>query len=230
MGKNIGKRKKRKATIIILFVMIVLLGSTGGAYWYVNQQEEEEDIKVAENQTLMTAQIFQINGNEITFQEAEEADFSQVTNEKEGRGEKAERSSEEDMSAQGNSAKGTDREMPQGGASGGERPSGEMPQGGALGGEMPSENMSDSNRDESDSKEQEKNSQTEKKESTTENQKIYTITGAEQTMLIPVGTSVTTTMGTVTTFSRLAAGDMVKLLLETNDAGDQVIVGVWMIE
>ena len=55
------------------------------------------------------------------------------------------------------------------------------------------------------------------------------LTGEEETMLIPVGTTVTTQLGTTTTFSRLATGDMIKILLEKDENGKDVIVGIWMI-
>lgn len=54
-------------------------------------------------------------------------------------------------------------------------------------------------------------------------------TGEEQTILIPVGTTVTTKLGTQTTFSRLAAGNDIRILWETEDDNEQ-IVGIWIID
>ncbi len=48
------------------------------------------------------------------------------------------------------------------------------------------------------------------------------------TTLIPVGIKVHTTTDTVTTFGRLVSGDMIKILMETNDAGEEVITEIWM--
>ena len=45
---------------------------------------------------------------------------------------------------------------------------------------------------------------------------------------IPVGTDVTTKLGTVTTFSRLAAGDYVALVTE-KDGSEDVIVAIYII-
>lgn len=48
----------------------------------------------------------------------------------------------------------------------------------------------------------------------------------EKIMTIPVGTSVYTKLGTTTTFSRLATGDEVTILIE--DDGTESIVKVWI--
>lgn len=39
-----------------------------------------------------------------------------------------------------------------------------------------------------------------------------------------------TAADTETTFSRIATGDVLKLLLETDDDGNEVILEIWMIE
>ncbi len=54
-------------------------------------------------------------------------------------------------------------------------------------------------------------------------------TGEKKTILIPVGTTVTTKLGTKTTFSRLAAGNDVRILWETEEDEEQ-IVGIWIID
>lgn len=48
------------------------------------------------------------------------------------------------------------------------------------------------------------------------------------TKYIPVGTDVTTKLGTVTTFSRLAAEDYVALVME-KDGDEEIIVAVYII-
>lgn len=49
------------------------------------------------------------------------------------------------------------------------------------------------------------------------------------TVQIPVGTKVTTRLGTETTFSRLAAGDNIKMLVQEED-GEQVILEIWIVD
>lgn len=101
-------------------------------------------------------------------------------------------------------------------------------------GEMPSDmeqgavSAESDKSEDSSSKVENKNSDKEKEE-TQRNKTMYTLTGEEETTLIPVGTTVTTQLGTTTTFSRLAAGDMVKLLVEKDKDGEDVIVGIWII-
>lgn len=50
------------------------------------------------------------------------------------------------------------------------------------------------------------------------------------TATIPVGVTVHTAADTDTTFSRLASGDLLKILLETDTDGNEVIVEIWMLQ
>ncbi len=49
------------------------------------------------------------------------------------------------------------------------------------------------------------------------------------TVQIPVGTQVTTRLGTVTTFSRLAAGDNIKMLVQEKE-DEQIILEIWIVD
>ena len=57
----------------------------------------------------------------------------------------------------------------------------------------------------------------------------YQLTGDEKTMLIPVGTPVTTLLGTNATFSRISSESMVKIVTEKDANGNEVIVSVWIV-
>ncbi len=70
---------------------------------------------------------------------------------------------------------------------------------------------------------------TDSTDSFTYNNVTYELTDEAVTTIIPVGTDVTTKLGTVTTFSRLAAGDKVALVAEEQD-GKQIIVAVYIID
>ena len=62
----------------------------------------------------------------------------------------------------------------------------------------------------------------------TEESVTYIVLDEERTMVIPVGTDVVTKLGTVTTFSRLASGDVLKIL--TEKSGDEdVILKIWIV-
>lgn len=54
------------------------------------------------------------------------------------------------------------------------------------------------------------------------------MSGKSVTTLIPVSTVVHTTAGTETAFQRLAAGDLLKLLIVTSEDGEEVIIEIWM--
>ena len=54
------------------------------------------------------------------------------------------------------------------------------------------------------------------------------MSGESVTTLISVSAVVHTTAGTETTFQRLAAGDLLKLLIETSEDGEEVIIEIWM--
>ena len=58
---------------------------------------------------------------------------------------------------------------------------------------------------------------------------MYTSTNKSATMTIPVGTDVITSLGNKTTFSRLSNGDVIKMIVETDQDGNKVIVGIWMV-
>lgn len=58
----------------------------------------------------------------------------------------------------------------------------------------------------------------------------YEATGESETMLIPVGTAVYTASGSKTTFSRLATGDVLELLLEAKENGEEEIIQVQIVE
>lgn len=256
-------KKKKAIFIIILFLLICGIGIGGSVIWIKqNESTTEEEITVKENQSLIVAQINTINGNEITFAEAEEVDLSSLkgggmgenkgASENNGNGDGSSMDESQNGREQNASSKNAmdGQQMPQGGMGesqgqsggnmpgggdmpsggmpgGGDMPSGGMPGGGDMpgGGEMSGGNDSGRSRTE-DSSQEESGDKNEK----AKNKTMYQVTGEEQAMLIPVGTAVTTQFGTTTTFSRLAAGDMVKILLEKNENNEDVIVGIWMIQ
>jgi hypothetical protein len=53
-------------------------------------------------------------------------------------------------------------------------------------------------------------------------------TGNQQTWTIPVGTDVVTKLGTTTSFSRLASGDYIRMLVQ-NGTDSQDILKIWIV-
>lgn len=185
--------------------MIIGVG-VGCYYFFFLKNHKEDEIVVKENQILITAQINQINGNEIVFQKAEEIQISEMPSEK-ARQQEADGSQSDNQKAEGRMKNAGIPERAEGGAGNGQVSEG-------INESEPNNNTSNRNQG---------------KENENEERTMYSLTGEEETMLIPVGTTVTTQLGTTTTFSRLATGDMIKILLEKDENGKDVIVGIWMI-
>lgn len=182
------------------------------------------------------AQLTAVRGNEITYLLAEESGSASTekTEEKEGRNQQAR---EEGMSRDGsgmpNMGSGEMSGMGGNGMSG--MGSGEMPDMGSNGmSGMESGGMPDMGSMMSGTGEMFGNmsgmgytqNQTTDDGTFTYNNVIYNLTETEVTELIPVGTEVTTKLGTVTTFSRLRAGDNVAIVRD-KDSGE--ITAVYII-
>ena len=58
----------------------------------------------------------------------------------------------------------------------------------------------------------------------------YTLTGEEEALRIPVGTTVTTSLGVKTDFDALSAGDIIKCSVEKDSSGNDVVTEVWIME
>jgi len=202
--------KNRKCIARCLFLMlaggIFLCGCQKQETETANSTESTEEIKLEKGQSWVYGQIASINGNEMTYYIMEEETDSDDIEESEKTTEKAE-----------TSERGERPQMPEGGPNGempegfeGERPKipeggfkGEMPEG--FEGERPKIPEGGFNR-----------------ESRVKEEKTVTVQ-------IPVGTKVTTRLGTETTFSRLAAGDNIKMLVQEND-GQQEILEIWIVD
>ncbi len=177
---------------------------------------------LGENQSYVYAYVSEIRGNELTYTELEESVVTAYLEQQEAT-EKTE-AEEDGISADGSGDKGMestkewqndgempdrpDGEAPSGEAPNGEAPNGETPSGEALGGGMPD--------GESPSGERQSGEFRRRNTETT-------------TTLIPVGVTVHTQSDTKTTFRRLASGDIIKLLMETSEDGEEVITEIWML-
>ena len=201
---RVEKNKKRKKKFFIstgVFLLFIIIGTF---FWYTQIRETEtevessDNIQVASNQELVLGQITVINGNEMTFVLVEESENTESTSQQTERGT---RQPVSDETASGETVSG---EMPAGEMPAGETSAGEMPAGEMPTGEIPTEETSESS------------------------DVTYTALDEERTMVIPVGTEVVTKLGTVTTFSRLASGDVMKIL--TEKSGDEdVILKIWIV-
>jgi hypothetical protein len=58
----------------------------------------------------------------------------------------------------------------------------------------------------------------------------YTLTGEQQELRIPVGTTVTTSLGVETDFEVLTAGDIIKCSVAKDIDGQEIVTAVWIME
>lgn len=141
--------------------------------------------------------------------------------------EKSDRASSGDMPSGDMPSGGMPSGAPNGDMSSGDVPSGapngDMPSGGMPSGDMPSG-------DSTDGTEQTENGMPSKASGKSGGFGKNAMGSGETVIaLIPVGITVHTSSDAKTTFNRLVAGDMIKILMETNDAGEEVIVEIWML-
>ena len=225
--------KKKKIIAIVLGVLLVA-GAVGGIACATGNSDE---ILLKENQRYVYAYITSIQGNEITYMELEESVVTVMLEPETEGGEQEDTAAdkaknEEDNPLQSGGMPNMNN-FPGGGGmpdmsnfpGGGEMSDmsnfpggGEMPDMGSFpgGGEMP--DMSNfPSRGETG------------KENGSDGMQFSGMAEAVTTY-IPVGVTVHTAADVATTFSRLADGDLVKMLVESKDAETEVIEEIWMLQ
>ncbi len=246
--EKVKKWKKKKRIVVALggFFLVCLAVFTI-LFFCLNQQSEIDEVELKSNQKMIYGTITELYGNEITYQVLDKSETlsSDVV-------------SDEVSTNEMPSGDFGGGEMPSGDFGGGEMPSGdfgggEMPSGDFGGGEMPSgdfgggmptrDDTSDTTSDEVSENPSNHNEETTVNgrnglqsggmgDTTTSStsSSTYHETGESVTANIPVGTTVTTKLGTVTTFSRLAVGDTVSMIIETLKDGTEMIMSIEIIE
>lgn len=223
--QNRGHMKTKKCKVMIGVVLVAILV---GVVWYVGWGKNMPartaanttvEIKKSAGQEVVIAKITSIKGNEITYAVAEEVKDEEASQNQRPQGERP-------NFEEGERPSFGEGERPS--FEGGEMPNfdrGEMPdmsqmpsRDGQSRGEMPSRGQQDGG---SASRRNETNQ-------FTYDDKTYRIGNESITTYIPVGTDITTKLGTVTTFSRLAADDYVALVIE-KDGDEEVIAAVYII-
>lgn len=218
---------KRKKLVIAVLAALSAAAGTAGVVFGINSGEKEEVI--GENQSLIYAYVTSIEGNEVTYMEVEESVAEAAVTAAQGRegqtsdedGASGESSSfAEDSSSvvsrTGESSDGEETSMetrPERGENsagttveGTDDASMEQPPTGAPAGEKSTELPQEGGFEKGEAG-----------------------SGSTVTTYIPVGVTVHTASDNETTFSRLAAGDLLKILVENDDDGEQVIVEIWML-
>lgn len=216
---------KKKAVAGGIVALAAVLGG-GGIFAWTRRTADTETL--ADNQKYVYAYVTSIEGNELTYMEVDESVVEAYL-----------ASSTEDTE---NAEKGRDGSgVPEGsdgsGAPGGSDTAGAPGDGlGAPGGMPRGTSGTDDSTETSDGMPQEENGDM-PGDATSDGTGSNGggapggnggMSGKSVTTLIPVSTVVHTTAGTETTFQRLAAGDLLKLLIETSEDGEEVIIEIWM--
>ena len=223
---------KKKAVAGGIVALAAVLGG-GGIFAWTRRTADTETL--ADNQKYVYAYVTSIEGNELTYMEVDESVVEAYL-----------ASSTEDTE---NTEKGGDGSGAPGGSDGSGAPGGSDTAGapgdsteasgdgsGAPGRMSQGPSGTDANTETSDGQPQEENGDM-PGDATSDGTGSNGggapggnggMSGKSVTTLIPVSTVVHTTAGTETTFQRLAAGDLLKLLIETSEDGEEVIIEIWM--
>lgn len=229
---------KKSCAALVLCLCLLLSGGCG-------KTEEEE--KLAENQAYVYAMVTSIQGNEITYTEIEESLITSILgaetdteigpesgDETTGglKDEANDRPGDEttgdlkDETTGGPKDEANDRPRDETDSVTGNGPEGEMKN------DINSKSGEESRNESGRTKDAPMTGDFYQENSSSAQQMrggLNLMSGGETvTTYIPVGTPVHTTADAVTTFSRLAAGDVLKMLVETREDGTETIVEIWM--
>ena len=215
--------KKRKITMLFLIAGLLFSGCGKSD---ASDATDISSVKLKSSQKIVIGKITEIAGNEMTYTILKKASA---------------KSSSSDQSKNSNSGNAPD----QNGNGNDSSNAGNTPdQSSSSNDSSNSGNASDQGSNDNDSSNgsggmpamqngSSKSKSTSKSKSNTNSKKksmtMYTSTNKSATMTIPVGTDVITSLGNKTTFSRLSNGDVIKMIVETDQDGNKVIVGIWMV-
>lgn len=220
--QRVKNRKNKKSWIIVLLVLFMMAGA-GVCYGYLpkaHTADESKEPVLEEGQEYTYAKITSILGNEMEYVivDAQTVDFKGIQ----------ENGSEKNGYGYNENA---GEEMPDAATQDGEKPlarqaldnTGIMP----ATREMPVKNSTDAADGPDIPLPFAQNSA-----DATQDIVIMTYTETDEAgqMQIPVGTEVETKLGTVTTFSRLSNGDIIKMLLQKDDTGNKELIRIWIME
>lgn len=203
----------------IVVILILFMAAGAGVYcWYLPQThaaDENNEPALEEGQEYAYAKITSILGNEMTYVEleAQAVDFNDLR-EKDGANENAS-GAKRDMAGQ-REERVSDGDMPTDGDMQ------NMPAAGAMPANSAAARAGRSG--------VQKNSAQDKTDYTQAAVMTYSETDVTGQIQIPVGTEVETKLGTITTFSRLSNGDIIKMLLQKDDTGSNELMKIWIVE
>lgn len=216
---------KKKAVAGGIVALAAVLGG-GGIFAWTRRIEDTETL--ADNQKYVYAYVTSIEGNELTYVEVDESVVEAYLASSTENTENAEKGGDGSGAPGGSDGSGAPGGSDAAGAPGdGSGAPGRMPQG-TSGTDAGTETSDGQPQGENDGMPGDTALDGTEKNGGEAPGGNGGMSGESVTTLIPVSTVVHTTAGTETTFQRLAAGDLLKLLIETSEDGEEVIIEIWM--
>ena len=224
---------KKKSTIFLVSLAL-LAGTISGC----GTSKTTTEVKAGENQTLTYAMVTAIEGNEMTYREVDESMVNRLSgtnrNSKKSSGSQSSASTQKKSNWQSQSGTNSKQWQSSGNSKDSQSSDGNVQQSqeneNSQPPMMPTTEMPSMNNESDSAASTEKTNGSEgtstTKSSGTNSSKM---SGKTTTVQIPVGVTVHTASNTNTTFSRIRSGDMLKVLLQKDDDGKEVIVGIWMV-
>lgn len=219
---------KKKVTIVVVIVLVIVL-IAACVMWRIGGVETESAL--GDHQKYVYAYVSSIEGNEVTYMEVDES-VAKAAEERAKEKAKAEDGAGSDSTGQGDKSDGgTDSAGQSDKNDGGIDSAGQSDKSGSTGSDGDKSGMGTPPGIDGSSG----GGQTPPDMDSTEMPQgapggMSDMTGETVTTMIPVGVTVHTTSDTTTTFSRLASGDLLKILVETDSDGNEVIEEIWMLQ
>lgn len=207
---------KKKVTIVVVIVLVIVL-IAACVMWRIGGVETESAL--GDHQKYVYAYVSSIEGNEVTYMEVDES-VAKAAEERAKEKAKAEDGASSDSTGQGDKSDGGTDSAGQSDKNDGGTGSDEDKSGMGTPPDMDGSSGGDQTPPDMDSTEMPQGAPG----------GMSDMTGETVTTMIPVGVTVHTTSDTTTTFSRLASGDLLKILVETDTDGNEVIEEIWMLQ
>lgn len=219
---------KKKVTIVVVIVLVIVL-IAACVMWRIGGVETESAL--GDHQKYVYAYVSSIEGNEVTYMEVDES-VAKAAEERAKEKAEAEDDAGSDSTGQGDKSDGGTGSAGQSDKNdGGTGSAGQSDKSGGTGSDEDKSGMGTP----PDMDGSSGGDQTPPDMDSTEMPQgapggMSDMTGETVTTMIPVGVTVHTTSDTTTTFSCLAAGDLLKILVETDTDGNEVIEEIWMLQ
>ncbi len=219
---------KKKVTIVVVIVLVIVL-IAACVMWRIGGVETESAL--GDHQKYVYAYVSSIEGNEVTYMEVDES-VAKAAEERAKEKAEAEDDAGSDSTGQGDKSDGGTGSAGQSDKNdGGTGSAGQSDKSGGIGSDEDKSGMGTP----PDMDGSSGGDQTPPDMDSTEMPQgapggMSDMTGETVTTMIPVGVTVHTTSDTTTTFSRLASGDLLKILVETDSDGNEVIEEIWMLQ